>query len=210
MCDFDETIVNIDTAEYALEQFADPHWRRIEKQFEAGEITFEESLRKEFAMINATEQTILEALDKVVVFRPNFNKLVESCRTKHVPLTVVSGGLEFSIRHFLDRADWLDFVKIYAPRAKYTPNGYELTFPESLGTGGVNFKDDLVRHHKKQGDRVFYIGDGIGDFPAAKVAELPFAIKDSKLAEACRKANITHREITDFQEVVDAIDDLRD
>ena len=209
MCDFDETIVNLDTAEFALERFADPSWRRIEEQFESGKIAFEESIRNEFAMIKANEQQILEELDKVVVFRPNFDKLVESCKKKRLPLTIVSAGLEFCIRHFLDRQDWLEFVEIYAPKAAYTPNGYELTFPKLLGTGAINFKDDLVRYHKKQGDKVFYIGDGIGDFPAASVADFPFAIKGSKLAEACRNGKVTHMEFSDFQEVVDAIDELK-
>lgn len=209
MCDFDETIVTVDTAEFALERFADPSWRGIQEQFEAGKITFEESLRSEFAMIKAHEQQILEELDKVVVFRPNFDKLVESCKKKRLQLIIVSGGLEFCIHHFLGRTDWLKFMEIYAPKAKYTPNGYELTFPKLFGTGAINFKDDLVRHHKKQGDRVFYIGDGIADFPAAREADFPFAIKGSRLAEACRNGNVTHEEICDFQEVVDAIDELK-
>jgi len=209
MCDFDETIVNVDTAEFALERFADPSWRWIEEQFESGKITFEESIRNEFAMIKANEHQILEVLDKVVVFRPNFDKLVESCKKKRLPLTIVSAGLEFCIRHFLGRQDWLEFMEIYAQKATYTPNGYALTFPKSLGTGAINFKDDLVRYHKKQGDRVFYIGDGIGDFPAAREADFAFAIKGSKLAEACRTGKVTHREISDFQEVVDAIDELK-
>jgi 2-hydroxy-3-keto-5-methylthiopentenyl-1-phosphate phosphatase len=192
-----------------LERFADPSWRRIEGQFESGKITFEESIRNEFAMLKVDEKQILEELDKVVVFRPNFDKLVESCRKKHLPLTIVSAGLEFCIRHFLDRQDWLGFLEIYAPKATYTPNGYELAFPKLLGTGAINFKDDLVRYHKNQGDRVFYIGDGIGDFPAARLADFPFAIKGSRLAEACRNGEVTYKEISDFQEVVDAIDGLK-
>lgn len=209
MSDFDETIVNVDTAEYALARFADPSWRRIEEQFESGKITFEDSIRNEFAMLKVNEQQILEELDKVVVFRPNFDRLVESCKKKRLPLIIVSAGLEFCIRHFLGRQDWLEFMEIYAPKATYTRNGYELTFPKLLGTGAVNFKDDLVRYHKKQGDRVFFIGDGTGDFPAARVADFPFAIKGSRLAEACRNGKVAHMEIGDFQEVVDAIDELK-
>jgi 2-hydroxy-3-keto-5-methylthiopentenyl-1-phosphate phosphatase len=209
MCDFDETIVNIDTPAYALEHFGHPQWRILEKQFEAGEISFEESLRREFALINAQEQTILQALDKVVVFRPNFDSLVQSCRKKHVPLIVVSGGLDFCIRHFLDREDWLNFVQIYAPESSYASNGYEVVFPKRFGAGGINFKDDLVKHHKRQGDKVFYIGDGLGDVPAAKAADFTFAIKGSKLARACQKENVAHTEITDFLEVINAIDELK-
>lgn len=210
MSDFDETIVNIDTARFALERFADPSWRRIEQQFEGGEISFEESLRDEFAMIKAPEKVILDELDKVVVLRPNFDKLIEYCKKQRLPLIVVSGGLEFCIRHFLDRKGWLKFVEIYAPKSKYTGEGYEVNMPKLFGKASINFKDDLVRHHKEQDNRVIYIGDGLGDFPAAREADFSFAIKGSKLAEACRKGNVRHREITDFQELVDAIDDLKD
>jgi 2,3-diketo-5-methylthio-1-phosphopentane phosphatase len=210
MSDFDETIVNIDTARFALERFADPSWRRIEQQFEGGEISFEASLRNEYAMINAPEKVILDELDKVVVFRPNFDKLIEYCKKQRLPLIVVSGGLEFCIRHFLDREGWLKFVEIYAPKSKYTGEGYEVNMPKLFGKASINFKDDLVRHHKEQDNRVIYVGDGLGDFPAAREADFSFAIKGSKLAEACRQGNVPHREITDFQELVDAIDDLKD
>ncbi len=206
MSDFDETIVTIDTAEFALQLFADPSWKRIEEQFEAGEISFEESLRSEFAMITAPEKVILDELDKVAVLRPNFERLIEYCKKQRLPLIIVSGGLEFCIRHFLGRDDWLNFMEIYAPKSKFTGKGYEVAMPRLFGKGSINFKDDFVKHHKEQGNRVFYIGDGLGDFPAAREADFSFAIKGSKLAEACRKGNVPHREITDFQEVIDAID----
>ncbi|MGA8905833.1 MAG: HAD-IB family phosphatase [Candidatus Bathyarchaeia archaeon] len=209
MSDFDETIVTIDTAEFALQLFADPSWKRIEEQFEAGEISFEESLQREFAMIKAPEKVILDELDKVAALRPNFERLIEYCKKQRLPLIIVSGGLEFCIRHFLGRDDWLNFMEIYAPKSKFTGKGYEVTMPRLFGKGSFNFKDDFVRHHKEQGNRVFYIGDGLGDFPAAREADFSFAIKGSKLAEACRKGNVPHREITDFQEVIDAIDDLK-
>ncbi|MGD0177480.1 MAG: HAD-IB family phosphatase [Candidatus Bathyarchaeia archaeon] len=209
MSDFDETIVTIDTAEFALQLFADPSWKRIEEQFEAGEISFEESLQREFAMIKAPEKVILDELDKVAALRPNFERLIEYCKRQRLPLIIVSGGLEFCIRHFLGRGDWLNFMEIYAPKSQFTGKGYEVTMPRLFGKGSFNFKDDFVRHHKEQGNRVFYIGDGLGDFPAAREADFSFAIKGSKLAEACRKGNVPHREIADFQEVIDAIDDLK-
>ena len=210
MSDFDETIVTIDTAEFALQRFADPSWKRIELQFESGEISFEESLRREFEMINAPEKAILDELDRVAVLRPNFDRLIEYCKKERLPLIVVSGGLEFCIRHFLGRNDWLKFVEIHAPKSKFTGKGYEVTMPKLFGGASINFKDNFVRHHKEQGKRIFYIGDGLGDFPAAREADFSFAIKGSKLAEACRKGNVPHAEIIDFQEIIDAIDHLKD
>ena len=205
LSDFDETIVNIDTGEFALEHFGDPNWKRIEEEYERGNITFEEALRKEFGTIKVPQQVILDELDKVVVMRPHFEALIEYCKSHSIPFTVVSGGLEFCIRHFLE--DWLKFVDIYSPRAEYTSKGYVLTFPELFDRDSINFKHDLVRYHRRRGSKVFYIGDGLGDYPAAKDADVRFAIKDSRLAQECRKGNLQHREVTDFQEVIEAIDE---
>jgi 2-hydroxy-3-keto-5-methylthiopentenyl-1-phosphate phosphatase len=205
LCDFDGTIVNIDTAQKALELFADPSWRSIEKGFERGEVTFEESLRKEYALIAAPPETILKELDQITVVRPHFGRLVQYCKSNNIPLVVVSGGLDFSIEHFLERGDWLGSVSIHAPKAQRTANGYSVTFPETIEPSSVDFKEDLVKLHKGRGERVFFIGDGIGDFHAAKQSQYAFAIKDSKLAKLCKNSSVACKEIEDFQQVVDAL-----
>ncbi len=209
LSDFDHTIVTIDTGEFALEHYGGPHWKRIEEEYERGNITFEESLQKEFGLIKVRERVILDELEKVVVIRPYFQELVEYCRSHGILFIVVSGGLDFCIRHFLDRKDWLKFLEIYAPKAKHTSEGYKLTFPVLFDKDAINFKHDLVRYHRKRGSKVFYVGDGLGDYPAAKEADYPFAIKGSKLAQSCRQGNIQCEEVTDFQQVVEAIDKLR-
>jgi 2-hydroxy-3-keto-5-methylthiopentenyl-1-phosphate phosphatase len=205
LCDFDGTIVNIDTAQKALELFADPSWRRIEEGFEKGEVSFEDSLRKEYALIAAPPETILRELDRLTVVRPHFERLVQCCKSNNMPLVVVSAGLDFSIQHFLRRGDWLSSISIHAPTARRTANGYNVTFPERFEPSLTNFKEDLVKFHKSRGEQVFFIGDGIGDFPAAKESQYVFAIKDSNLAKLCQKANVACEEIDDFQEVVDVL-----
>jgi 2-hydroxy-3-keto-5-methylthiopentenyl-1-phosphate phosphatase len=52
---------------------------------------------------------------------------------------------------------------------------------------------------------VIYIGDGSGDFDAAKEADYVFAVKDSKLAKLCQSYRVPFKPITDFQEVVEEI-----
>jgi 2-hydroxy-3-keto-5-methylthiopentenyl-1-phosphate phosphatase len=204
LSDFDNTIVNIDTAAFALNRFAEPSWKNIEARFEAGNISFEDSIREEYAMINAPENVILNELDKVASLRPHFDDLLGYCKKNDLPFTVVSAGLEFSIRHFLNQDDWLNFIEIYAPKAEYTGHSYRVSFPKFFDESSINFKHDLVKYYRKRGNRVIYIGDGLGDFPAAKEADLRFAIKDSKLAEACLKANITCSEVADFH-VIDEV-----
>jgi len=210
LCDFDGTIVSIDTAEYLLDAFGEKDWRKIDRALEKGEITFEESLVKEFAMLKVPEKVMLDALEPVTHSRPNFDKMVSYCKEHLVPLIIASGGLEFSVRHFLDRDGWLDSVQIYGPRAKCTADGVKLTFPAILDRDSENFKDDLARSQKRQGRRVAFVGDGIGDFPAARIADLAFAIRGSRLAQLCRTRSVPCREIVDFQEVVDSIREASD
>ena len=200
-------MVTIDTAEYLLDKFADNNWRFIVEQLENGELTFEESLKREFEMLKIPEKTMLDALEPATRFRPNFDKLIQYCDEHRFPLVVVSGGLDFSIRHFLEQKGWLNKVEIYGPKSNCTGNGITLSFPRRFEPTSTNFKDDLVTHYKKQGERVIYIGNGLGDYPATRAADLAFAIKGSRLAELCKSAGVTFGEITDFQEVVESLRD---
>ncbi len=205
--DFDGTIVNVDTAEVALDLYADPKWKLIGEALERGEISFEDSLRQEFALVRVPQETILEQLDRVAALRLNFGLLVDYCMSNDIQLTVASGGFDFCIQHFLNRDGWLNFIQIYAPKSRLTENGYTLTFPKIITPTSINFKDDLVKREKMKGKRVFFIGNGFGDYPAAKESNFAFAIKASRLAELCREGNVPHKEIEDFQEIVNTLSD---
>jgi 2-hydroxy-3-keto-5-methylthiopentenyl-1-phosphate phosphatase len=208
LTDFDGTIVTSDTAESALSRFAGEGWRIIDEQFERGEISFEESLRKEFAMLKVTEGDILRYLDTVTHFRPNFETLVEYSKSRGFPVIVVSGGLDFCIRHFLEKKGLLKSVEICASNAKQTTNGFTLTFPTPYDKTSINLKDDLAKHCKQEGAKVVYIGNGVSDFPAAKIADIAFAVKNSTLARLCAQGGVSFTEMTDFQQVVDVFEEF--
>ena len=97
---------------------------------------------------------------------------------------------------------WNYLVKLYVAKTETTPNGIRFTFPRLRDKNSLDLKDDLVRFHQSKGRRVAYIGDGLWDLPALKLADYKFAVKNSKLAGLCRQRNIPAREIGDFQEVI--------
>jgi 2-hydroxy-3-keto-5-methylthiopentenyl-1-phosphate phosphatase len=208
LSDFDGTVVTIDTAEYALRKFADGDWKAVEREFERGDITFEECLRRQFAMIKVPERKILDELRPVTILRPNFGTFVKFCEEQGIPLIIVSGGLDFYIRHFLSLEGLVESVSIYAPKAEFTANGIQVTFPELLDKESVNFKDDLVRYRRRRGDRAIYVGNGLGDYPAVSAANYSFVIKGSALAKLCRKSNLLFKEIEDFRDATETLKHL--
>jgi len=66
LCDFDGTITRIDTAEFVLSKFAQGNWRFFSDQFEKGEITLEDCLKKQFALVKVSKKEILNELDSIV------------------------------------------------------------------------------------------------------------------------------------------------
>jgi len=205
LCDFDGTIVDIDTAVFVLERFADPVWRVYDEQYEKGEITLEECLQKQFATVKASRQEIQKKLASAVNLRRGFKEFVLLCHRLEIPVMVVSAGLDFVINHLLQQWGLQGFLKRCSPKTTFTGDGIKFTFPKLLDEASVNFKDDVVRFHKKKGDKVIYIGDGFSDYSAARTADFAFAIKGSKLAELLTESRVSHREIEDFGAVKEKI-----
>jgi 2-hydroxy-3-keto-5-methylthiopentenyl-1-phosphate phosphatase len=205
LCDFDGTVVSIRTVEFLLDKFVEGDWILYDSQYRRGEITLEECMQRQISMVHAPKHAMLRELEKVVNFRPNFNKLVEYCRVKAIPFIIVSAGLDFVIRHFLKKKGLGDLTEVYTAKTKFTDNGIKLFLPELMDETSLDFKEDLVKIYKSNGFKVFYIGDGTSDFNAARHADFIFAIRGSELNDLCKREFIPHKEINDFREVIDTL-----
>lgn len=205
LSDFDGTIVTIDTLEYALQRLADGDWKAVENQFTLGNITLEECLAKQIAMLKVPESKLIDELAPITFLRPNFTSFLDFCESEKIPLTIVSAGLDFYIRRFLKSQKLLDHVSLCIPRIEFTALGLKATFPELNEKGSVNFKDNQVRHYRRLGEKIIFFGNGSGDYQAAKIADYTFAIKGSVLADMCRKTKVACQEITDFQVATETV-----
>src|SRR2546427_11610764 len=76
LTDFDGTVTLNDTFQNVAEKFAQGDWRAVDDQYVKGEITLEECLRRQGAMVRASKSQILDELDGVTRFRPDFDNLV--------------------------------------------------------------------------------------------------------------------------------------
>lgn len=200
LSDFDGTVVDIDTGAYVLDEFANRSWRDVEEQFTRGEITFEESLKREFEMINSPMDEILKSVEKAATVRDHFDDVVKCCREKDIEFKLVSGGLDFCIKHILEK-NHLD-VDVIAPKTTFTADGLKLEFPKLSDVTCFSFKDDTVRRYQRLGFNVAYVGDGYADYYAIKEADLRFAMNDSVSARLCQTNKIAFTEIVDFEPVL--------
>jgi 2,3-diketo-5-methylthio-1-phosphopentane phosphatase len=205
MCDFDGTIVDVDTCVLILDKFGDPDWRRIDDQYERGELTLQDAIQREFSTIRADEQLILRDLAKAVHIRPNFGRLVDHCKNRRIPLIIVSAGLDFVIQHYLQQNGWEDFITVHAPKPHGKADASRYAFPVKHYPDSINFKHDLVRQYTRNGHRVLFVGNGLADFHAAKAADQAFAIKGSRLAQMLSAEGLRHETLDDFNDVIEAI-----
>lgn len=202
LSDFDGTVTLNDTFRNVAEKFAQGDWQAVDDQYVKGEITLEECLRRQGAMVKASKAQILDELDQVTKFRPGFDELIEYCKTNHYSIVLVSAGLDFVIKHFLMLQNWRDKVELFAAAAECTPMGIKFDFLKLKDSRSINFKDDIVRYYKTKADAVAYIGDGRWDLHALRSADLRLAIRNSTLSQLCKEQEIQATTIADFKEAV--------
>ena len=201
LCDFDQTVVNLDTGILILSKFADGDWRTLDEEYSTGRMPVQEVIRRQFTMVRATRKAMLDLVERSTSIRPGFVELVKACDQKGFPVVVVSYGLDFCINHVLAAAGLEKQVKVIAPKSRITPNGIHFSFPALRHGDSANMKDDLVRQYRTTRYRTFYVGDGISDFPAAELADVRFAIRGSPLADQCLRAGLQFSPVTSFKPV---------
>jgi len=158
------------------EKFAPALWRDMEREYLEGKYSVEESNIRQFALIHGVERSELEDfVRRNVRVRDGFAGFVEHCRAEGIGFVVVSSGLDLYIRPVLEQAG-LGGVPFHSGHAEVREQGIAVTY---AGPGGTpltaGIKESYVRHHKRQGHTVFYLGDGLSDVVPAKEADVVLA-----------------------------------
>ncbi|MGD0423720.1 MAG: HAD-IB family phosphatase [Candidatus Bathyarchaeia archaeon] len=202
LSDFDGTVVEIDTGAFVLTEFANGDWQRLERQFESGEISFEQCLRSQFGMITHPKEEILKKVETVSI-RPYFVDVVNYCHDNGIGFKLVSGGLDFCIKRILERNKLK--VDVICPKTTFTCDGLKLEFPKLSDVNSLSFKDDTVRSYRRENYSVLFVGDGYADYSALKEADLRFVMKDSVSAKLFHASKLEFTEVTDFEPVLNTL-----
>jgi 2-hydroxy-3-keto-5-methylthiopentenyl-1-phosphate phosphatase len=200
--DFDGTVVPCDVTDFLLEQFADPAWQEVEKDWQAGRIGSRECMTRQVALLKATPAELSAALSQLQI-DPGFASFVSQCERNGIGMTVVSDGFDLVIERVLRDAG-ID-LPFYANHLEpLGSNGWRVTFPSARGDCRAlagNCKCAFTQPYLSSVKVV--IGDGRSDFCVSGQADLVFA--KGTLLELCRTAGVAHYAFDDFFDVTDKL-----
>ncbi|HHH83385.1 MAG TPA: hypothetical protein ENL35_10410 [Chloroflexi bacterium] len=198
LSDFDGTITPVQTMEFLYSRFA-ACGLEFARRWDRGEISTMEEITSTFATVQASREEMEQALDTIPL-EDGFLEFFHLCRDLGHPFAIVSDGLEWYIRHILQRHG-LEQVPVYANQIHFGEDGFRFTFPWShpdQPMRGVS-KPRIIRIYHDRGYRVAFIGDGRSDTDALDVADLIFA--RGWLAEHCRAGGIRAEFFENWQDL---------
>ncbi len=199
--DFDGTVAPTDTVDALLERFADPEWRRVEDQWVNGQINSQECMATQLALVSA-DRPVLEDFLRSVAIDPAFPAFVRYAST-FADLAIVSDGLDYPIRHALQKLD-IPPIPIYANRLGFRTRGLDISFPHTDTACAV--KSGVCKCAASRavdagrGLTTVLIGDGRSDQCVARQAHYVFA--KGSLLTFCREEDISHMPFDSFADIL--------
>jgi 2-hydroxy-3-keto-5-methylthiopentenyl-1-phosphate phosphatase len=169
--DFDGTITRFDFYDLvsrAYPEIAGQFWQ----QYEAGELSHFEALRRIFAGIRAPEEELL-AVIRAMRIEPRLSEAVALLERRGWKIIVASAGCEWYIQRLL--ADAKVSLEVHANPGTYSPaQGLEMRLPDSSpflsAQLGIN-KVAVVREALRTSGRVAFAGDGRPDLAPALLVQ---------------------------------------
>lgn len=202
LLDFDGTITLTDLALYVVENFAGEEWKYYEDLFIQNKLSLEDTIIAQYSLIHYPKEVILQAVDSIVKLRDYFKEFIDFVLKNDLEVIIVSGGIDFIIKHVLHSIGISNNFKIVSAVTEYKPDGFlKVTNPIKYNPDALDFKSDLVQFFKNKRYIVNYIGDGTSDFNAVLLSDITFSVRNSKLSSFCHDNNLNYLEFDSFYEI---------
>ena len=206
-CDFDDTITDGNVSVAIRELFGPEGWRSMEREFQDGKFSVEESNIRQYALVKASQKEIEEFVLGGVVLRFGFEQFVEYCRAVEIKVVIVSSGLDLYINPAILPLGY-DYLEVYSAQARVTGDGIAVSYKDPSGaTLTSGFKESYVRHFKDQGHTVVYVGDGLSDIVPA--AEADYVIARDTLEEHSRANSLSYYSFETYEDVAKHVEEIR-
>lgn len=206
LVDFDETAAEQNVAELLLTAFCQGEWRSLREAFRAGCLTLRDYQEQAFRAVPYPQETLARFVQEHATLRPGFVELVRFCGEHHIPVAIVTNGLEFYVKALLERYAVTPLVEVYAVQVRFTPNGPTYSYPWATPYCWEwgNCKCRVVDHFRQKGYRIAYVGDSqASDLCPAARSDLLFAHRS--LLDYCQRAGIPAYAMRDFTDVLQVV-----
>lgn len=200
LVDFDGTITEEDVGVILLKKYSTTDWERLEARFARGEVDIQQNMQRQFSYVPHDADALVEYARTVVSLRPGWEEFVRYCGVTGLKLAIVSGGLDFYVHGLLPVSD--PPLDIHSLVAEYTTDaGWQVTLPvaDDGNEEPEGFKEDIVCRYRRQYTHVWFIGNGVSDRGAARVADRLWAVEP--LLSWCREHGIDAAPFETFDDV---------
>ena len=188
ICSFDHVVSEDSATRAVLSALAAPGWQALEDHSRNGHITAAECLRRQIALIDASQGDLDGVLDAIEI-DPAFARFVAWCETQAIPVVIVSDGVDRFIDRVLARHG-LTQVRVIANELVVSDAGFVLAQPrsrEGCAAGSGVCKCDVAVVEAQAEDLLVYVGQGRTDFCVSARAEVLFAKGELAEYAAARK-----------------------
>lgn len=203
--DFDGTIAQVDVTDAILNEFAEQEWQKVEEDWLAGRIGSRECLRRQMALVHASDDDLNALIDSVPL-DPGFAVFQRWTCEHRLPFYVVSDGFDYVIRRILRRCgvdgELLNGSHLFASSMRVEGTRVKVDFPhgpEPCIHGCATCKPEVIRRLGFGQSPVIFIGDGLSDRFAVEAADIVYA-KD-KLLTFCRGHSIGATPFSTFADI---------
>ncbi|KKI93927.1 2-hydroxy-3-keto-5-methylthiopentenyl-1-phosphate phosphatase [Bacillus sp. SA1-12] len=211
ICDFDGTITETDNIIAIMKRFAPPEWNELKDGVLSQRISVKEGVGSMFKLLpSSLKNDIIEFILNHAKIRSGFKEFVQYTKDNHLPLYIVSGGIDFFVYPLLNGL--VDEKHIYCNRADFSQEMIHIEWPHSCDETCKNdcgcCKPSLIKRLTDSEQSKIVIGDSITDLQAAKLADL--VIARDLLLEKSKDLRLPHRPFTTFYDVIDVLDSLEE
>jgi 2-hydroxy-3-keto-5-methylthiopentenyl-1-phosphate phosphatase len=211
--DFDGTIACGDIGNAFFHRFGGDVCKEWITRYHNGDISARACFEGERNAMGRVHPAEADAFVETCRTDDGFPPLIDFCRSKSIPVTVLSDGLDAYITPLLRRSGQ-EGLPVYSNRLTWQPAGDEgsalplLEFP--FGNAECDrcacCKRNIMLGMCAEEDVIVYVGDGYSDQCPVEFADVVFA-KD-RLQSWCQKKNISYYPYTDLHDVRRRLEDL--
>lgn len=206
LLDFDGTLVEENVAIVLVERFCpdgDRVAHEVDEQLHRGEITLRQAWARQVALLPAhREQEMVDHVRRAIALRQGAHELLDLLSSAAIPVTIVSGGLDFYIAPILAEHG----ISLPVLSDTVRPDGgagWVVDHPHghpSCRLCGI-CKAQCVRALAHPSRRTVFIGDGSTDRYAAEVADIVFARR--RLKTYCTQSGVPFYPFETFEPVTE-------